>query len=71
MRNTIKTEEIRPGMKAFFWEGFCLKLDNKRKQLYKDYDWKNLTPEGDRKDWLEFESYWSEFQKSTNTGKAG
>ena len=61
MRNTINTEDIRPGMKAFFWEGFCLRKDNERREIYPSYDPKNLSPEGDHRDWLEFENYWAAF----------
>jgi len=55
MRNSIKTEEIVPGIKAFLWEGFCLQKDNIRRQYIKGYDPSKLSREVDMMDWYEFE----------------
>lgn len=64
MRNTIKLENIQPGMKQFFWEGFCLRKDNERTRMYPDYDPRKLSPEGDQKDWAEFEEYYKQFENA-------
>ena len=58
MRNTIDTESITPGIKAFAWEGFCLKRDISRKKWIKGYDPKKLSPEADALDWADFQEEW-------------
>ncbi len=58
MRRSIKTEEINPGKKAFLWEGYCLKIDNLRRELIPGYDPMALAKEEDARDWNNFEKYY-------------
>ena len=55
MRKTINTEEIKPGIKAFLWEGFCLEKDQIRRKYIEGYDPLKLNEEVDKMDWFEFQ----------------
>lgn len=66
MRTKIKTEEIRPGFKAFVWEGYCMKVDNLRRELIPGYDPMKLSEEDQMRDWENFEKYYE-----SKYGKAG
>ena len=58
MRRTIKTADIKPGIKAFAWEKFCLKKDNMRRQYNPNYDPLKLNEQVDKSDWDEFLREW-------------
>ena len=66
MRAKIKTEEIRPGFKAFVWEGYCMRVDNLRRELIPGYDPMKLSEEDQMRDWENFEKYYE-----SKYGKAG
>lgn len=60
MRAMIKTEEIKPGIKAFAWESFCLKRDTIRRKYNPNYDPMKLSEATQMIDWAEFEDYYRE-----------
>lgn len=58
MRTMINTKEIKPGFKAFKWEGYCLKVDMLRRELIPGYDPLKLSEEDQMRDWNNFEKYY-------------
>lgn len=58
MRTMINTVDIKPGHKAFVWAGYCLKVDNLRRELIPNYDPKELSEEDQMRDWKNFEKYY-------------
>ena len=58
MRELVDLQSFGSGFKAFIWAGYCLKIDNLRRELIPGYDPKNLTEEEQQKDLDNFEKYY-------------
>ena len=65
MRKLIKTEEIKPGFKAFAWEAYCMRIDALRRDLIPGYKPEDLSDEEQMKDWNNFLKYYAvKFEQS-------
>lgn len=59
MRTLITAKDMESGHMAFVWAGYCLKVDNLRRELIPGYDPAKLSDVDQMRDWNNFKSYYA------------